>query len=304
MQKIAFVFSGQGAQYSGMGKELYEFSPAAQAVFDLADAIRQGTSKQCFYGSKEELMQTVNTQPCLYCVDLAAAEALRENGVIPSSVAGFSLGEIPALTFSGALEKDDGFRLVCKRGEYMQLSAENFDSVMLAVLKLDNKTVEQLCKKYSDIYPVNYNCPGQLVVAGLRGEIEQFKSDIKQAGGRAVSLSVSGGFHSPFMQEASRKFSLELEKYQISNPKIETYSNYTANLYGKNIKELMAEQIKKPVRWQEIIENMIANGINIFIEVGAGKTLSSLLSKISDDIQIYNVEDKASLKNTLEKFKY
>lgn len=299
MHNLAFVFSGQGAQYSGMGRELYEVSPAAKSVFDLADTIRKETSQQCFYGTKEKLTQTINTQPCLYCVDLAAAKALREAGIIPNAVAGFSLGELAALTFSGAVEEQDGFKLVCKRGELMDRAAQQFDSSMLAVLKLDNNTVEKICQKYINIFPVNYNCPNQLVVAGLKDEIEEFKMDIKQAGGRIVPLSVSGGFHSPFMQQASEEFAEELNNYLFSKATIPVYSNYTAQLYGEDTKELLVNQMKNPVRWQQLIENMISAGIEIFIEVGAGKTLSGLISKISQNVKVYNVEDKASLEATL-----
>lgn len=299
-KRIAFVFPGQGAQYSGMGKALYEHSPAARAVFDLADRIRPGTSRQCFEGTKEELTQTANTQPCLYCVDLAAAEALREAGVVPAMLAGFSLGEMAALTFSGAVSMEDGFRLVCRRGELMQAAAEKTGGAMMAVLKLDNLVVEEICRRYEAVYPVNYNCPGQLVVAGKKEQLELFKNDIKEAGGRAVPLAVGGGFHSPFMAEASEGFAKELETVTVKKPAIPLYANDTAAPYGEDGKALLANQICHPVRWQETVENMKAAGADIFIETGAGKTLCGLISRTIPDARVYQVEDMETLQSTLK----
>lgn len=303
MGKIAFVFPGQGAQYSGMGKELYEYSPAAKSVFDLADTIREETSRQCFYGSKEELMQTKNTQPCLYSVSLGAAKALEEAGISADMLAGFSLGEVSALGFSGAVSLSDGFRLVCKRGQLMQQASQGATSAMAAVLALSNDTVEDLCAKYKQVYPVNYNCPGQLVVAGAAEELALFRSDVKAAGGKAIPLAVSGGFHSPFMAEAAKQFGEELTNYTFKTPSIPIYSNYTAETYGDNIKELLKKQIENPVRWQKIIENMMAAGADTFIEVGPGKTLSGLIAKISKEVRLLHVEDKESLINTIKAVK-
>ena len=200
MGKIAFLFAGQGAQYPGMGKSLTEISPKAASMFELADSIRPGTSRQCFEGDPAELTQTANTQPCVFTVDLAAAYALEEAGVHADVAAGFSLGEMAALTFAGSFSEKDGFSLVCRRGELMQEAAQEHPSAMAAVLKLKDETVEQLCAGFPDVYPVNYNCPGQLVVAGGTEHLEQFCELAAEAGGRAKKLAVGGGFHSPFME--------------------------------------------------------------------------------------------------------
>ena len=167
MGKIAFVFSGQGDQFPGMGKDLYEKYSVAKKIYDLCDEIRPNTSAQCFNGTEDELKETKNTQPCLFAMELAAASVLIEKGVAPDAVAGFSLGEVVAATVSGAFDNETGFRLVCKRGELMQREAEKFDTSMAAVVKLTPEQVQEVCGKYSDVYPVNFNCPGQITVSGL-----------------------------------------------------------------------------------------------------------------------------------------
>lgn len=299
MGEIAFVFSGQGAQYSGMGKSLYETSAAARSVFDTAEQLRPGTIRQCFEGTLEEISMTRNTQPCLFCVDLAAAEALKEAGIMPDMAAGFSLGEVAAVTFAGVFSHAEGFSLVTKRGEAMQAAAEKVDSAMAAVLKLTNQQVEDLCRLHPGVYPVNYNCPGQLVVAGLKPALQDFLSDVAANGGRAVPLNVSGGFHSPFMESASIKLAQVLAEMETKEPEIPVYANYTAEPYGDNAGYLLEKQVSNPVRWQQTVEKMIAAGVDTFIEVGAGKTLCGLVKKTSRGVKVYNVEDAASLEATL-----
>ncbi len=299
MGKIAFVFSGQGAQHTGMGFDLYNNSPIAKTIFEKMETIKPGTMELCFNGSKEDLAQTKNTQPCLYCVDLVAALSLFDEGIKPDILAGFSLGELAALSFSGCMSYEDGFRVVCKRGEYMQDAGDERESVMMAVLKLDNEIVESLCKKYKEVYPVNYNYSGQLVVSGSKDEMELFKQDVKEAGGKALPLNVSGAFHSPFMTSAEIRFKEYLKKVEFKTPQIPVYSNCTAMPYTKNVSELLASQLMKPVLWQKSVENMINDGVDTFIEVGVGKTLSGFISKISQDVAVYNVEDMESLRRTV-----
>ena len=182
----------------------------------------------------------------------------------------------------------------------MQASAEKVNSAMAAVLKLTNEQVEQISSKYNKVYPVNYNCPGQLVVAGEKEQLESFAKDVAELKGRAKILNVSGGFHSPFMAEAAEGLEKELENYQLNESVIPVYSNFTAKPYGENKKELIVKQVTNPVRWQDTIENMIADGVDTFIEVGAGKTLSGLIKKINADVKIYNVQDSDSLSTTVK----
>ena len=204
MGGVAFLFAGQGAQHPAMGVDLIETSPAAAEVFAIADEVRPGTSEQCRSASKEELSQTENTQPCVFVHDLAVAVALRERGVVPAACAGFSLGEVAALTFAGAFDTRAGFELVCERAALMAAAAERHPGGMRAVIKLDAAQVEGLAKQAGeDCWPVNYNSPQQTVVAGALDALQTLDALVKEAGGRAMKVAVSGAFHSPYMAEAT-----------------------------------------------------------------------------------------------------
>lgn len=295
MSKIAFVFSGQGAQAPGMGKELYDCSPAAKAVFDLADSIRPGTSQQCFEGTQEELNVTINTQPCLFACDLAAAKAAQERGIQPDCAAGFSLGEAAAVAFSGMLTEAEAFSMVCKRAELMNEAAQKNPGAMAAVMKLSPQQVETLCGPIENAWPVNYNSPKQTVVAASADTIDQVVEAASAQRGRAVKLAVSGAFHSPLMHSAADGLREYLASISLREEKLPVYANLTAEPYGEDKKETMAAQCENPVRWQKTIENMIANGVDTFIEVGVGKTLVGLIKKINPEVTVYQIENKEGL---------
>ena len=300
MGKIAFVFSGQGAQKAGMGKDFYEKNETVKALFDGAEEIRKGTLAQCFSGTAGELKETQNTQPCLYLADLAAAIAVQEAGITPDGVAGFSLGEIPALAFAGAYSHPDGFQIACERGNAMAKAAAEHPASMLAVMKLEKEKIEEICKQFKQVYPVNDNAPGQLVVAGAKEEMESFHQAIREAGGRGMSVAVGGGFHSPFMDEAAKEFAAEIEKYALKQPEISAYSNFTTKPYGENVLELMKNQINHSLRWQESIRNMAADGFDTFIEVGVGDTLKKLIRRILPDAKVYSVSDMEEVQKVKE----
>ena len=291
MGRIAFVFSGQGDQHPGMGKELFEKYPAAAQAFKMCDGIRPGTSRQCFEGSQEELTETANTQPCLFAMELAAARALIDMGVKPAAAAGFSLGEVTAAAVCGIFDDGTGFKLVCRRGELMQREAEKFDTSMYAVVKLPPEKVEELCAGHQNVYPVNYNCPGQISVSGLSQEMPALCNEVKEAGGRAIPIKVKGAFHSPFMKSAAEDFYKELQKADIKDMSIPLYSDMTALRYSQNAAELLSRQICSPVKWESLIRNMIADGIDTFIEIGPGRTLTNMIKKIDAQVKAYSLNE-------------
>ena len=291
MGKIAFVFAGQGAQYSGMGMDMYEKSAAARAVFDMAERLHPGTKRLCFEANKTELSITKNTQPALFAMNLACAAALDEAGIKASIAAGFSLGEVPAAAYCGLLGCEDAFRYVVKRGRYMHDAAAEKEGAMAAVVRLSNSQVEDVCAEFNEMYPVNYNCTGQVAVAGAAGEMDGFIKRITEVGGKAIKLAVSGAFHSPFMEKASSMLYGELDKLSFFAPKIPLYSNVTAApLTAEEAPSLMAKQVKSPVMWEKTVLNMLTDGADIFIEVGAGKVLGGLIKKIAPQAEVYSAE--------------
>ena len=295
MGGVSFLFSGQGDQFPGMGQNLYETYPAAREAFDLCESLRPGTLEQCFRGTAEELKETRNTQPCLFAMELAAAAVLEEKGIVPEAAAGFSLGEVTAAAFTGIVDRETGFRLVCKRGALMQAAAEQFDTSMAAVVKLTPETVQALCSRYSQVYPVNFNCPGQITVSGLAEQMTAFAADVKAAGGRAIPLKVGGAFHSPFMAQAAQAFADELANAAMSKGRMPLYSNVTARPYDDNPRDLLSRQIASPVLWERIIRNMADAGMDTFIEIGPGKTLTNMVKKILPQAKTYCVAEMETL---------
>ncbi len=295
MGSVAFLFAGQGAQHPAMGVDLIEASPAAAEVFAIADEVRPGTSEQCRSASKEELSQTENTQPCVFVHDLAVAAALRERGVVPAACAGFSLGEVAALTFAGAFDTREGFELVCERAALMDTAAERHPGGMRAVIKLDAAQVEGLTKQAGeDCWPVNYNSPQQTVVAGAPDALQTLDVLVKEAGGRAMKVAVSGAFHSPYMAEATCGLAAYIEAGHAPSPLlIPVMANMTAAPYPADpqaASEVLANQVSHAVRWVDTLHALQDQGIDTFIEVGPGKTLSGLVKRTLSDVRVYSCE--------------
>jgi len=280
----AYIFPGQGAQFSGMGKDLYEGFPVAQTLFEQAnDILGFSITDLMFEGTAEDLRQTRVTQPAIFLHSVILSKVLGSS-FAPDMVAGHSLGEFSALVANGTLSFADGLKLVAKRAEAMQRACEAQPGTMAAVLGLEDAIVESVCSEIPGVVvPANYNCPGQLVISGEVKAIDLACEKLKEAGARrALVLPVGGAFHSPLMQPAREELAAAIEETQFSNPICPVYQNFTttAERDTKVIKENLIAQLTAPVKWTQSIQQMIADGATEFIEVGPGKVLQGLVRKI------------------------
>lgn len=306
--KIAFMFSGQGAQFPGMMKDLYESEPAARAVFDAADAaLGRGISTLCFDGAQEELNLTHNTQPCVLAADLAAAAALKAHGVEPEGAAGFSLGEYAALAYAGAISMADVFPMIQFRADSMQDAVAPGVGAMAAMLGGTPQQVEAVCAAVTDGYVVaaNYNCPTQTVISGEAAAVEQAIALAREQRIRGKVLPVSAPFHCALMEPAARKLEALFAEKAFAAPSMPVYMNVDGapNTDAAAIPALLVKQAMSPVRWVQTLRNMQADGFDTFIECGPGRTLSGLAAKTLEGATILRVGDRETLAQTLEALK-
>ena len=308
MSKIAFLFPGQGSQAVGMMKDLYEQYACVKEVFDEADeALGFSMTELIAKGPEEDLRLTYNTQPAILTASVAAMKVLNENGVFPDVAAGHSLGEYSALVCAGAMNFADAVRTVRKRGQFMQEAVPVGEGAMAAIIALDTDTIKTICADVEKrtgkaVQAVNFNCPGQVVIAGATEAVQEAADLMKKAGAkRAMMLAVSAPFHSTLMQPAADRLKEVLDTIIIQDAKIPVMANINAKPETKasEIRENLVQQAAHPVLWEDSVRAMMADGVDTYIEVGPGKVLTGMLRKIDHSLKGENVEDPASLEKTL-----
>lgn len=306
MSKIGFIFPGQGSQKAGMGKEFYETYPAAKNIFDCASELLDLDMTELCFKENEQLDKTEYTQCALVTTSLAIMAVLSEKGIFPDAAAGLSLGEYCALVAVGAMSAKDAITTVRQRGILMEQEVPAGLGGMAAILALDSSKIEEVLEKIDGVQIANYNCPGQIVISGEKNAVNDACEQLKEAGAkRCVPLNVSGPFHSKMLVGAGEKLGEVLKNVEIKNPSIPYATNVTGEYVREKdkIKELLMEQIYSSVRWQQDMETLIHDGVDIFIEIGPGKTLSSFLKKIDRTVTTYHIETPADLEDVMEKLK-
>ena len=306
MSKTAFMFPGQGAQYIGMGKDFYEKEQTAREIFDKAGSITGLDMPFICFTENDKLSITEYTQIAMLTVETAILKVSEERGIRPDVTAGLSLGEYGAIVACGAMRAEEAFAVVRRRGVYMQEAVPE-GGAMAAVLGLSADVIEEVCQNTQGIVSIaNYNCPGQIVITGEADAVNRAGETLKEKGAkRVVPLNVSGPFHSQMLTGAGERLRKDLEKVQISEFSIPYVANLTADYVStpENIRELLEKQISSPVRWQQSVERMLADGVDTFVEIGPGKTLSSFVKKINRDVTVLNVDKYEDLAKCLEVLK-
>jgi [acyl-carrier-protein] S-malonyltransferase len=298
MSKLAFMFPGQGSFELGMGRDIAEAEPEAMAVYDAgSEASGLDLRELCFAGTAEQLTRTDLQQPALVATSLAIDAALRVRGIEPDYVVGHSVGEYSALGSARALEVGETIRLVRERGLAMAAAASERPGSMAAILGLADEVVESLCRKIHNVWPANYNCPGQLVVSGATEAVEECCSEAQREGARrAVRLKVSGAFHSPLVELAAERLRPAIERLDFKVPTAQFVSTVTAKLEdASRLRTLLVEQLTAPVKFTQSARELVSGGVTTFVEVGPGNVLSGLLKRIDSSVKAISVNDLKSL---------